>query len=150
MTYEDKLEYTRQIVYPLMSQNLTKPWKFKLMSSYETAGITDIENHTIALSRPYIRVADKRSIRDTILHEIAHALVGAGHGHGPVWKRKAREIGAKPERCFVSEELPDGKYEAVCENCGPTGILRWRRSKNRLHNKCRGAIGWREVALATT
>lgn len=32
-------------------------------------------------------------IKKTILHEIAHALVGPGYGHGEVWINKAREIG---------------------------------------------------------
>ena len=38
-------------------------------------------------------------IRDTILHEIAHALAWTRHGertHGPRWKQICREIGAVP------------------------------------------------------
>jgi hypothetical protein len=38
-------------------------------------------------------------IVDTILHEIAHALVGPRHGHDTVWKAKCTDIGARPERC---------------------------------------------------
>ena len=43
--------------------------------------------------RHYVRHADIDHIRDTILHEIAHALVGPCHGHDAVWRQKAREIG---------------------------------------------------------
>lgn len=36
---------------------------------------------------------DWSAIRNTILHEIAHALVGPGHGHRKDWQDKARELG---------------------------------------------------------
>ena len=48
-------------------------------------------------------------VRDTILHEIAHALVGPGHGHDAVWKRKCREVGARPERCGQAD-MPEGRW----------------------------------------
>ncbi len=35
-------------------------------------------------------------IEDTLRHEIAHALVGPGHKHGPTWRRAARRVGADP------------------------------------------------------
>ena len=37
-------------------------------------------------------------VRDTILHEVAHALVGPGHGHDTVWKATAAQVGARPQR----------------------------------------------------
>ena len=37
---------------------------------------------------------DPREVRDTILHEIAHALAGAKAKHGPAWKAIARRLGA--------------------------------------------------------
>ena len=38
----------------------------------------------------------KEQIRDTVLHEIAHAIAGREAGHGPLWKVTARRIGATP------------------------------------------------------
>ena len=38
----------------------------------------------------------EEQIRDTVLHEIAHAIAGHGAGHGPLWKATARRIGATP------------------------------------------------------
>lgn len=32
-------------------------------------------------------------VRNTVCHEIAHALVGRGHGHDAVWLCKALELG---------------------------------------------------------
>ena len=55
----------------------------------------------------------------TVLHEIAHALVGPGHGHGPTWKRKCLEVGAAPKRCGQAD-MPTGRWTATCSSCGAT------------------------------
>jgi predicted SprT family Zn-dependent metalloprotease len=51
----------------------------------------------IAISRPATRLCDLVEVRDTILHEIAHVLVGPGHGHGAAWQAVAKSVGAKPQ-----------------------------------------------------
>ncbi len=64
-------------------------------------------------------------IKDTILHEIAHALSvhifgREGKGHGYNWQSIARQIGSDGKRCFDSSKVntPKGKYALVCDNCG--------------------------------
>lgn len=71
-------------------------------------------------------------IRDTILHEIAHALVGAGHGHDRVWKKKCVEIGAKPLPCGHAD-MPEGRWTARCGGCG---------KKFDRHRKPKRVRGW--------
>lgn len=61
-------------------------------------GQTNYVRRTISLSAPVTRLRDPEWVENTIRHEIAHALVGPGHGHGSVWQRKAREIGCTAER----------------------------------------------------
>lgn len=36
-------------------------------------------------------------IKDTVLHEIAHAIVGGKHHHNNVWKACCNKIGCKPQ-----------------------------------------------------
>ena len=47
----------------------------------------------VELSVSFVLRATWSDIRDTLLHEIAHAIVGPGHGHDAVWQTAARRIG---------------------------------------------------------
>lgn len=63
---------------------------------------------------------DEARVKNTILHEIAHALVGGGHGHDWAWRSKALEIGCDGNRCYTTKNtvVPESKYIAVCNSCG--------------------------------
>lgn len=58
---------------------------------------------------------DEAEVRDTILHEIAHALVGPEHQHDEVWRRTAVRIGSTGTRC-VSDDAPRvaGNWRGTC------------------------------------
>ena len=85
----------------LMNEHGLAGWRVKLDHARRRAGQCDFTAQTISLSRHYVRYAETDHIRDTILHEIAHALVGPKHGHDAVWRKKAREIGCTANRCLL-------------------------------------------------
>lgn len=74
----------------------------------------------ITLSYDLTVKVSEELIRDTILHEIAHALAGHRAGHGPDWVRTARSIGCTGDRCYDYNEVEpiEGKYVATCLGCG--------------------------------
>jgi len=61
-------------------------------------------------------------VRDTLLHEIAHALVGTAHGHDEVWKAKCLEIGAINLRGVVKSDT--GFIAVVTNNLNKAYFLR--------------------------
>jgi len=71
----------------------------------------------IELGEKFILHATDAQILDTILHEIAHALVGRGHGHGETWKAMARKVGATPKSRSKSVGI-EPRWIAVCGECG--------------------------------
>lgn len=91
-------------------------WTFKMDRATVRLGLCQFGPKVISLGAVYVESADEAAVRDTILHEIAHALVGAyiltptgsvvrdrqGRvtkiGHGWQWKIKAREIGCSGQR----------------------------------------------------
>lgn len=87
----------------LMNDHGLHDWTVTLDRAKTRAGAMFPRQRRISLSGPLTRVHDEDLVRDTILHEIAHALVGHSHGHDHVWKAKARELGASDQRCFDSE-----------------------------------------------
>lgn len=80
----------------LMSQHKLVGWKFRFVNSGEVQGSCNHLTKTITLDWPHTELSKEAEVRDTILHEIAHALVGAGHGHDRTWQLKCVEIGARP------------------------------------------------------
>ena len=103
-------------------------WTVRLDRAKTRAGVCRFARREIGLSAPLTRLHSPEEVRDTILHEIAHALVGPEHGHDAVWRAKAREIGCSGERC-VSQDSPTvrGDWLGTC----PAGhtVARHRRPK---------------------
>lgn len=72
------------------------------------------EVRKIVMSTEYIDVLPVEEVRDTILHEIAHAKVGIDEGHGLRWKNVARQVGAIPKRCAAPSVKPKGAIVGKC------------------------------------
>jgi len=75
----------------LRGQGWTMTWN-RRRSSF---GLCCYATKTIELSRPLTSIETQDHVKDTILHEIAHALAGPGTGHGSAWRAHARRIGVK-------------------------------------------------------
>jgi predicted SprT family Zn-dependent metalloprotease len=131
----------RELAHQLMLQYGLDEWEFGINTNVRRAGVchypSDGTPGRIEISGHFAERNSEEEIRETILHEIAHALVGPGHGHDAVWKAKCVEIGARPERCYGDElEMPKGKWRAVCPSC-ETEYDRHRRPKASMGWYCR-------------
>ena len=113
-------------------------WRVKLDNARRRAGQCDFNSRVISLSRLYVRNADNNHIRDTILHEIAHALVGPHHGHNAVWRQKAREIGCTATRCHTLN-FSRARWQMRCPN-GCFLIERHRRKSGLICAKCKTPV----------
>lgn len=90
-------------------------WRVEFDAAKRRAGVCRFAERVIGLSAPITRVHQEADVRDTVLHEIAHALAGPQHGHDAVWRRTALAIGCSGQRC-VSSEAPrvQGAWIGVC------------------------------------
>lgn len=111
-------------------------WTFATNKRKKTLGLCFSQLKRIELSTNFIAHNPKSIVRETVLHEIAHALVGTEHGHGAVWKEMAERVGAKPSRTTKNVVMPPGKWQATCGGCGLL-FSRHRRPKYPTGNSCR-------------
>jgi len=122
----------------LMRQHGLDGWTVRLDHARRRAGQCDYTRRVISLSRHYVRHADAAHIHDTILHEIAHALVGPHHGHDAVWRRKAREIGCSATRCHTLT-FAAAPWLMRCPN-GCFEVARHRRKAGLVCASCRTPV----------
>ena len=129
------LEDIENLANQLLSEHkLTdKGWKFKWDNAKRRFGNCSHRRKQITLSRHLTPLRELSAIRNTILHEIAHALVGPRNGHNKVWKAKALEIGCTGDRCSTDVSISP-QYKGTCPNC-KREIHRHRR-KNISCGKC--------------
>lgn len=79
-------------------------WKVVINPRLKRAlGVCKYRTKSIELSAEYVTLNGEAEVRDTILHEIAHAKAGHKAGHGPEWKSWCLRVGAKPERCAPAD-----------------------------------------------
>lgn len=94
-------------------------WRFEFDAAVRRFGHCRFEARTISLSRHLVALNEVQVVRDTILHEIAHALAGPRHGHDAVWRRTAVHVGARPDRTFGDEVAsPPAPWVGTCPGCG--------------------------------
>jgi predicted SprT family Zn-dependent metalloprotease len=99
----------QSLALSLMSLHGLAHWSFAFNRRKRTLGLCYYSRQRIELSAHYVLRNDEASIRDTILHEIAHALAGPRAAHGPKWKALARQLGATPKRCDPAADMPPGR-----------------------------------------
>ncbi len=73
-------------------------WDFQFDDALRRGGQCGHVRKTISITWGFVSKASHSEIVDTLLHEIAHALVGAQHQHDAVWYNKAIEIGCSGRR----------------------------------------------------
>ena len=96
-------------------------WRFRFDHARRRFVCCHYGRKVISLSRPLTLLNGEPEVRDTLLHEIAHALC-PDDGHGPRWRAKCREIGARPVRCYSDETVAApprraARYEWGCCAC---------------------------------
>jgi len=146
------LHEAAQLARSLMAQHGLAGWRFSFDHARRRFGKCDYTNKVIMLSRPLTFLNGIDEVRDTVLHEIAHALCPKD-GHGPRWRATCRKIGARPVRCYtddivISPPRRPAPYRFGCPKCN-WWVERRRFSRRAyLCRLCRGKVEFRAAAPA--
>ena len=104
-------------------------WTISFNKRKRAFGVCNYGKREISISSILIPFMTDSAIKDTIIHEIAHALT-KGHDHDKVLKRKCIELGGTGDRLGGSNKFEGGdssrlefneknsKYTLTCPTCG--------------------------------
>jgi len=133
----------------LMKEHIQEEgWIFAWNNRKTEFGNCSYSSKTIALSRPLTETNTEEEVLDTILHEIAHAIVGPGMGHGSIWQLTAKGLGSNglrtSKRARVSKPVKGIclKCEKVVAEAHRMGS-RMRRSFHRACGPTEGKLVWK-------
>lgn len=117
---------------------LERGWSFEFDGASTRFGLCHFGRKVISVSEPLVLLNAEPECRETVLHEIAHALAGPRAGHGPNWAEACRRVGVEPKPCFRADdvEMPPPKYWAVCPSCGSRAPYYRRPSRRSACTAC--------------
>lgn len=114
----------------LINNELGSPnWRFEFDRSVRRFGACHYNQRKITISAELTARNVEARVRDTLLHEIAHALAGHKAGHGLQWQNICRAIGGDGQRTYSAANTVTVGHKVTgrCTNCGRV-IKRHRRS----------------------
>ena len=92
----ERLNAVAAMARRLMDEHELADWTLAFVESRRRLGDCHFRDRVIRIGRAHALEGGDEQVRDTVLHEIAHAIAGPEAGHGPLWKATARRIGATP------------------------------------------------------
>lgn len=104
-----ELKRAEEMVKDLMHYHGLHDWHFKFDRAVYRLGLTHYGRKVISLSKQATLRDVEARVLNTILHEIAHVLVGPGNGHNHVWREKAVQIGCDGNRTTDVQEYNNAK-----------------------------------------
>ena len=118
----------------LLAKHGLGDWRFGFDQASRRGGRCAFGRREINLSEQFAAAASHDEVTDTILHEIAHALVGPKHGHDAVWKAAAQQIGCSG-RVTHEIDFSTARWILTCTTCG-WRVPRMRRQRGLVCKEC--------------
>lgn len=131
----------------LMTKYITdRSWKFKWHNGSTCLGKVTYSSKVLSLCKPFVELNTDEHVRDVILHEIAHILVGQGHHHNHIWKDAAKSIGCishnrlhirtEYKTPYVSPSHITKRVVYTCKTCGTEFKFGKKLTKRYSCSKC--------------
>jgi hypothetical protein len=111
------LQDAKAMALTLMDAHGLQDWTFAFDRAVRRFGTCNRAMRRITLSAPLVKLNSEAEVRDTILHEIAHARSRGGHGRS--WRREAARLGCRVRACYTGDvATPTPPFVGECPRCG--------------------------------
>jgi predicted SprT family Zn-dependent metalloprotease len=136
-TYLQKLDDVSKEIQDSFQKYNLEGWNYQFNKTRRILGRCFYKKKIIEVSI-YNIFSSRSDYKDTINHEIAHALASTykDFGHGKIWKFYCGITGAIPRACKIGTDL--SRYKATCSYCGTNYYKNKRPSKLKLYICSRG------------
>ena len=94
----ERLGNVEQMAKELMEIHGVSNYIFKFGYGWKYLG--KCNNKTITIQLNFALNDSLEKVKNTILHEISHAMVGVNNGHKQIWQDKAKELGVTLHRNY--------------------------------------------------
>ena len=114
----DRWSYITAMATALMLEHIEdREWNFGFDSGRRRAGLCSYTDKKITVSKYLSLVHSIDDVRQTLLHEIAHAVCGPKEGHSKKWLASAKRIGYRNET-YTGDEIAKeyAPYRGLCPN----------------------------------
>lgn len=105
----------------LANNGLIKDWRVSINGSRSSLAWTEHTDKEISFSKFFAYTATREQFDGVILHEIAHALLGPGFGHGKEFTELCERISPNSEYATALADIGIRKYLFTCPRCGYSG-----------------------------
>lgn len=92
-----------RFAYRLLKENGLTAWRVGFNHNVRF-GVCKHDEKAIFISLVGMQYSTPEAIRDTVIHEVAHAVVGPGNGHNAKWVRAAKKLGLENPQRLASEK----------------------------------------------
>lgn len=93
----------------MMNDNGLNGWNVRWVNTRSRAGQCKHGSRELNFSAVLLKEFSDAKAMNTITHEIAHALVGPGQGHGYVWQAKHRSLGGNGMKSWGDDDAETTK-----------------------------------------
>lgn len=125
----------------LLVEHDLEDWSFQFNSAKRRLGYCYYTGKIISISKHMLDLPDEK-IKNTLLHEVAHALAGIDAGHSYCWKRVARSLGCDAKTASSTGMSVHRKWKWNCVDCEREGKSH-RKFRKHICGRCRGKLRWK-------